>query len=217
MNRRLHLRRARTNANANAKTTNAADPSASRASVDAEAARRTEALLARLPAREWRVLSDVDRRHGVEHVLVGPGGVFAIVSRKPAGSGARVRDGMLWLRDGGDARADRSGAAINRRALDAARALQREIRVRTGRGPAVHAVVVLWCEFPQGVAESSRVVFVHGRDLAGWLTHRARELDGPGCAEIAVALEAIAHDEPPVRHLPRPRLPHSPGTRRRAA
>ena len=185
---------------------------------DEEAVGRTAALLERLPAREWTVLSDVDPRHGVEHVLVGPGGVFAITSHKPAGAGVRVRDGVLWLRREHDARADRPGVAINRHVLEATRALHREIRVRTGRGPVVHPVVVLWCEFPQRVAESSRIAFVHGRDLPAWVTHRARELDESGRAEIVGALRAMAPPAPPepaVRHLPRPRIPH--GSRRRAA
>jgi hypothetical protein len=182
---------------------------------DEEAVQRTDALLRRLPAREWTVLADVDPRHGVEHVLVGPSGVFAIASHKPPGAGARVRDGILWLRHGHDARADRPGVAINRHALEAARALHREIRARTGRGPMVHPVVVLWCEFPQRVAESSRIAFVHGRDLQTWVMHRARELDERGRTEIVQALSAIGPPEPAVRHLPRPRMPH--GSRGRHA
>jgi hypothetical protein len=74
---------------------------------------------------------------------------------------------------------------------------------------------VWWCEFPQRVAESSRIAFVHGRDLPAWVTHRALELDEPGRGEIVQALRAIAPSESAVRHLPRPRLPHS--SRRHAA
>lgn len=163
---------------------------------DDEAAARTDALLRRLPEREWTVLSGVDARHGVDHVLVGRRGVFAISSRKPAG--ARMRDGVLWLRRerdrDHDARADRPGVAINRHVLDGARALQRDVRTRTGRGPAVHAVVVLWCEFPQGVAESSRIAFVRGRDLPSWLAERPPELDDLGRGEIAQALRAREED-----------------------
>jgi hypothetical protein len=157
---------------------------------DEEAARRTDALLDKLPERAWTVLEDVDPRHGVDHVLVGPGGVFAIASRKPAGAGARVRDGVLLVRRDRDTRADRPGVEINRQVLDAARALHREIRSRTGRGPTVHPVVVLWCEFPQRVAESSRIVFLHARDLPSWLAERPVELDDPGRAEIVQALRA---------------------------
>jgi hypothetical protein len=189
--------------------------SATQPAADEEAQQRTDALLSRLPAREWTVLRDVDRRHGVEHVLVGPTGVYTVASHKPPGAGARVRDGVLWLRRERDTRADRPGVAINRQVLDGARAVHREIRVRTGRGPVVHPVVVLWCEFPQRVAESSRIAFVHGRDLPAWVTHRPRELDELGRAEIVQALQSVEGERSTVRHLPRPKLPH--GHRRRAA
>lgn len=185
-----------------------------------QASDRTESLLRRLPERDWTVMADVELRHGAEHVLIGPGGIFVIASHKPAGAGARVRDGVLWLRREHDARAERPSVAINRGVLDAARALQREIRTRTGRGPAVHPVVVLWCEFPQRVAESGRIAFVHGRDLPSWVVHRAPELDGPGCREIVQALKAIAPavagDGRAAGRRRRPRLPHSPARRRAA-
>jgi hypothetical protein len=197
-------------------------PRSQRHVPDTEAAHRTEALLLRLPARDWTALGQVDPRHGVDHVLVGPGGVFALVSHNPAAAVARVRDGILWLRRDRDARADRPGVAVNRQVLEAARALQREIRTRTGRGPVVHPVVVLWCEFPQRVAESSRIAFVHGRDLPAWVTHRGPELDEQGRREIVQALRAIASPESggrAVRHLlpARPRIPHAPRRRHRAA
>lgn len=156
------------------------------------AAERTDRLLGRLASRDWDVISDVDPRHGVDHVVVGPGGVFAITSRMPEGVGvARVKDGMLWLRKGGDSRADKPGGAIKRQVLESAKALHKEIRTRTGRGPQVQPVVVLWCEFPQAVAESSRVAFVRGRDLLDWLTRRPQQLDAQGRAEIVQALTAI--------------------------
>ncbi len=183
-------------------------PRSPRELPDEEAAQRTEALLRRLPEREWSVLPGMDPRHGVDHVLVGPGGVFAIASHTPPGAAARVRDGVLWLRHDHDTRADRPEVAVNRHVLDAARTLHREIRSRTGRGPTVHAVVVLWCEFPQRIAESSQIAFVHGRDLPAWVTHRPVELDEVGRGEIVQALRAVGSPERGVRaalHLPRPR------------
>ena len=126
--------------------------------------------------------------------LVGPGGVFLIASRKPEGPGVRVRDGVLWLRRGGDARSDRPGVAINRQVLDSARVLAREIRSRTGRGPKIHPVVVLWCEFPQAVVETRQITFVHARDLLWWLSARPRQLDEGGRAEVVRAIKAIPHE-----------------------
>jgi hypothetical protein len=187
---------------------------------DEGAAQRSEALLRRLPEREWSVLAGVEERYGVDHVLVGPGGVFAIASHTPLTAAARVRDGVLWLRRDHDARADRPQGAINRHVLDAARALHREIRSRTGRGPAVHPVVVLWCEFPERIVESSRIAFVHGRDLLAWVTHRPAELDEAGREEVVRALRAIRPAEPgarAVRHLPRPHIQLPSRPRHKAA
>jgi hypothetical protein len=165
------------------------------AALDGDAAQRTDRLLHRLADREWDVISGLSPRLGIDHVLVGPRGVFAIASQMPAGVGAaRVKDGMLWLRKGGDCRTDRPGEAINRHVLESAKALQKQIRGRTGRGPIVVPVVVLWCEFPQAVAESSRVAFVRGRDLPDWLSHRPQQLDAEGRAEIVQAIRAIPSD-----------------------
>lgn len=162
--------------------------------IDEQAARRTDGLLARLADREWSVLDEIDPRHGVDHVLVGPGGVFLVASRKPEGPGVRVRDGVLWLRRGADTRSDRPGVAINRQVLDSARALQREIRSRTGRGPKIHPVVVLWCEFPQAVVEARQITFVHARDLLWWLSARPPQLDEGGRLEVVEAIKAIPHE-----------------------
>ncbi len=180
-----------------------------------EAVRRTDELLARLPRRDWTVLSDIDPRHGVDHVLVGRGGVFVIASRKPRGAGVRARDGVLWLRHDADARADKPGVTTNRQALDAARVLHREIRARTALGPTVLPVVVLWCEFPQRVAESSRIAFVHGRDLSAWLAARPRRLDEAAQTEIVQALRASRSSGVGGRSR-RPHIPHR-GPGRRAA
>jgi len=158
--------------------------------TDKEAAKRTDLILRRLPEREWTVLEDVDPKHGVDHVLVGPGGVFAITSRKPDGPGVRVKDGVLLLRRGHDMRADRPGVGINRSVLDAARLLDREMRARGAAHPQIHPVVVLWCEFPQAVAESSQIAFVHGRDLLSWLSQRPRRLDEQNSREIVTTLRA---------------------------
>ncbi|MCL2770305.1 MAG: NERD domain-containing protein [Solirubrobacterales bacterium] len=180
-----------------------------------EAAHRTDELLGRLASRGWTVISDVDSRRGIDHVVVGPGGLFVIASHKPASGAARVKDGVVWLRRGVDARGDRPGVAINRSVLDAARAVHREVRVRTGRGPWVHPVVVLWCEFPQRVAESKQIAFVHGRDLVQWLTARPEEIDEPARGEIVNALHGVAGAGAGLgRH--RWRAPHI-GGRRRAA
>ncbi len=100
---------------------------------------------------------------------------------------------------GGDARSDRPGVSINRQVLDSARTLQREIRARSGRGPKIHPVVVLWCEFPQAVVESRQITFVHGRDLLLWLSARPRQLEEIGRGEVVQAIRAIPREGRTVR------------------
>lgn len=157
----------------------------------------------RLAGRDWEVIRGVDSRRGVDHVLVGPPGVFAIASRMPEGVGAaRVKDGMLWLRKGADPRADKPGGTISRQVLEASKSLHKEVRARTGRGPNVTPVVVLWCEFPQAVAESSRIAFVRGRDLLQWLSDRPQQLDVQGRAEVVQAISAIPAEPHATRWSP---------------
>lgn len=175
---------------------------------DVDADRRTDAVLRRLPAESWSIVSCATARHGApDHVVVGPAGVYVIASRLPQGC-VRVKDGVPWLRSGDDAQADRPGVGVSRKVIDPARHLNREIRLRSGHTAAVHPVVVLWSEFPQRVAETRQVAYVHGRNLAAWLLQREQELEAAPQAEIADAVEQAA------RHGIRrgPRVP-----RRRAA
>lgn len=165
---------------------------ADREERDREAHERTHRVLLGLPEQQWTVVSPYDHRNGHSgHVLVGPAGVYLVISRKPPGS-VRVKDGVPWFRQGADSQHERPATDVARKALDPAQALAREIRSRTGRGPVVHPVVVLWSEFPQRVAETNQVTFLHGGELAGWLRARAPELDRPGLDEIAQATANIA-------------------------
>jgi hypothetical protein len=157
-----------------------------------EAYDKTHRVLLALPEQQWSVISPYELRHGrPAHVMVGPGGVYLIIARKPPGS-VRVKDGTAWLRHTGDTQRERPGTDVTRKAVEPAQALAREIRSRTGRGPVVHPVVVLWSEFPQGVVETSNVTYVHGRELAGWLRSRAPELEGQGLDVVAQATANIA-------------------------
>ena len=157
-----------------------------------EAQRRTEAVLDRLPTDSWSVVLH-NCRDGVDHVAVGPGGVYLIASHQPQGC-VRVKDGVPWLRRGDDPGSDRPSPALQRKVADPARHLQREIRDVAGQTATVHAVVVLWSEFPQRVAETSQVAYVHGRNLAGWLQGRAQELGDGARAPVVDALRQVEGD-----------------------
>lgn len=160
-----------------------------------DAYERTHRVLLALPEQQWTVVSPYPLRHGqVAHLVVGTGGVYLVVARKPPGS-VRVKDGVPWLRQTGDAQRERPGTDVARKAMDPAQALAREIRSRTGRGPAVHPVVVLWSEFPQRLVQTNQVTFVHGSDFAGWLRSRPPELDRPGLDEVAQAVSNIGAEQ----------------------
>jgi hypothetical protein len=169
-------------------------------------------VLLGLPAGEWSVVGQFEHRPGqTSHVAVGLSGVYLIVARQPEGC-VRVKDGVPWSRQGADARAERAHTDINRKVLEPAQTLERQIRTRTRHRPPVHPVVVLWSEFPQRVAETRRITFVHGRDLGGWLRRRSGELDTQGQADVA---EIVAHMAENGTRGPR-RRPRSPRARRAA-
>jgi len=167
---------------------------APRSAESREAEARTEAVLRGLPGAHWTIISSYHPGHGdSEHVVVGDAGVFLVLSRKPLGC-VRVQDGVVWLRHGGTAQADRPGVAINRRVIDPARSLQREIRARTGANHWVSPVVVLWSEFPQRVAETRQLAFVHGRDLSTWMRSRPVALSAADQAAVVVAVEDLMRE-----------------------
>jgi len=156
-----------------------------------DAYERTARVLGALPSQRWHVVGPLHYRSAQPaHIVVGPGGVYLVRARKPDGS-VRVKDGVPWLRRAGT-QGERAGVDVNRKLVEPAEALAREIRARTGRGPAVHPVIVFWCEFPQRVAETNQLSFVHGSELAGWLRSRPAELEHPGLEEVAQVAANIA-------------------------
>jgi hypothetical protein len=162
-----------------------------------EAERRTDAVLSRLPRETWSVLgAGTLVGHGAaDHVVVGPGGVYLIASHQPGGC-VRVKDGVAWLRHGDDPRADRPSVALQRKVVSPARQLHRELRDLGRDCPPVHAVVVVWSEFPQRVAETNQVAYVHGRNLAAWLQARAEELEaGTRGRVVAAVTQAVGEPQ----------------------
>lgn len=175
-----------------------------------DAYERTHRVLAALPEQQWSIVSPYELRHDQRsHVAVGTNGVYLIIARKPPGS-VRVKDGVPWLRQTGDAQRERAGTDVVRKALEPASALARQIRSRTGRAVAVHPVVVLWSEFPQGTVKTSQITFVHGRDLAGWLRARPAELDRDGIDQVAQTVRDVAAEHARHGHAPGPHPSGSP-------
>jgi hypothetical protein len=139
--------------------------------------RQTASQLARL-SDTWRVVHDVpDGRGNWDHIAIGPGGVFAIDS-KWFSREARVADDVL-----SSGRIRERGVAHRGRAVRLKEALERE----TGSAPWVQAVVAVWGDFPQGVAEENKVVYLDAARLVDWLQARPSFLTAERVERIAGA------------------------------
>jgi hypothetical protein len=131
------------------------------------------ALLLELARRGWAVSHD-------DQIAVGPGGAYLLEERKLNGRVA-LADGSLVVSRGDDEAwrmSDGVAGRIRASAKDARRVL----------GAAnlhwVRPVVVLWCDFPAGVAEHAGVTYVHGYRLVRWLTEQP-EIVSPQSLESA--------------------------------
>jgi hypothetical protein len=153
----------------------------------AEGERRTRRELLKLG---WHFIEDVpDSRGNYDHVVVGPAGVFHLETKYPSGI-AEVVDGALRIRGRhGETRAGTLN--VRGRLLGGSAALCREIERQCGERSWVSGVVVLWSPFPQRVVESERIVYLHGKELRGWLGARREALEQPMVALLEGALDAI--------------------------
>lgn len=147
-----------------------------RTGADGEVATAKE--LAKLARGGWRPVHDraLDKAN-IDHIVIGPGGVYAIDSKNWKGTikvsnGEVVVDGNVRSRVPGSCRS--TAAKINSR-----------VSGSTGNGAWVQGVVVFWGDFPQRVVESNKVVYVAGDALAEWLHARPPKLSGIEIDEIA--------------------------------
>lgn len=160
----------------------------------ADGRRRTRRTLASLERSGWEVTHNVSVPSGsrVDHLLVGPCGVFILDSRawngvvtvdnKGATITPRNDPGAAWVAYG------------HHRALPpAAAAVVRSLAAVTG-GPigGVRAVVVVWATFPERVVASGSVTYVAGEHLVEWLSTQPHSLDGSGLRALrAVDLSTL--------------------------
>lgn len=161
----------------------------------AEGERKTEKALRPLERGGWRTFHDLQARYGnYDHITVGPAGVFLLESKNLMGT-VELRDGMPYLQRRLDPEAKMPFERIRPQALAAAARLKEEIERRTGERTWVQAVVVFWSEFPQGVVDDGRCVFLHGSKLRGWMEGRPARLSEAGVEAIAVGVARVADGE----------------------
>jgi len=173
----------------------------------AEGERKTEKALEPLARSGWRIVHDVQARYGnYDHIAVGPAGVF-LLETKNLGGIVELRDGVPHLRRRLDPEADTRLDRIRPRALAAAAHLKEDIERRTGHRTWVQAVVVFWSEFPDGLVDDGRCIFVHGPRLHALMQGRPNRLSQTHAEEIAAAIACIADREPSEDDLPVSREP----------
>lgn len=173
-----------------------------------EGERKTAKELTRLERAGWHVAHDVQNGHGnYDHIAVGAAGVYLLESKNLQGI-VEIRDGVPHLQRRLDPEDNKPWGSIPRRALADAARLKEEIEARTGHRTWVQAVVVLWAEFPAGVVEDDRCIFVHGPRLRAWLQDRPSRLAQAEAEEIAAGIASISRDAgakdvaPPARLSP---------------
>jgi hypothetical protein len=138
--------------------------------------------LAGLELAGFRALHDIDTGYGnIDHVIVGPTGVFALETKAWRGAVYCGRDGHLM-----------AGTIDQERAIKQAKGAAMEVHGRldkSGLGTWVEAVIVLTArDLPKGRIRRSDVTVIELADLPAFLAERPTKL---GSLEIARARAAI--------------------------
>jgi hypothetical protein len=155
----------------------------------ADGERRTEDAVRSLRRDGWVVRHDLDGRYGnIDHVVVGPPGIFLLDSKALRGTVTVESSGSLVVEpeDGRPWRWD----TIDGRTRGAAAGLHSTLAGHLGRsGFRVFPVVVIWASFEARAVDAKGVSFVHGAELEKWLRNQ-RPRYTPG--EIAAFGQALA-------------------------
>jgi hypothetical protein len=113
----------------------------------------------------------------VDHLAIGPSGVYVLDSRAWAGV-VTVDNKGATITPKGDPGAAWTAYGHHRALPPAAAAVVRRLSVVTGdRIRAPRAVVVIWAAFPERVAVSGSLTYVAGEHLVRWLSDQPRQLD----------------------------------------
>lgn len=166
----------------------------------AEGEERTGKELARLEPLGWHVRHDLTDAYGnIDHVAVGPGGVFLLDTKSRSGE-ISIENGVVVQRRPLSPRNDSRDFRLPGRMRGAAVGLRGRLRAATGLDERVTAVVVIWGAFPQGVVEDDQVVYMAGEQLAVWLSSRPPQLDRRQQNLFTLALDsglAVSSSESP--------------------
>ena len=156
----------------------------------ADGERRTERVLRKIERHGWHSVHDREGRYGnLDHVVVGPGGVFLLDSKNLSGTVTLGDSGLETHYQG----APRDGFTYTRLAgavSGAAAYLRERIAATTKLTYWVQAVVVVWGEFTEPDEQSGNVTYVSGEHLENWLLSQPLRLSARDRQLIALGLDA---------------------------
>jgi Nuclease-related domain len=153
----------------------------------AEGEKATAKALRKLPAG-WEVVHDIDIGRGnVDHVVVGPPGVFVLDSKNLSGV-VSIEAGVLSVRWREDPEDGYELPKLASRMRWLARTIEARLHGDGVRATDVQPVVVIWAPFEQRSRLSGRVAWVSGKEVGRVLANRPGRLSCDEVAEIAAAL-----------------------------
>jgi hypothetical protein len=160
----------------------------------AQGERATAKALRRLARGGWTLINDIDTGRGnLDHVLIGPAGVFLLESKSLSGV-LRVKRGVLFVRWREDPDHGYDDRRITKVVAARARGLERQLGAH-GFRTSVQPVVVLWGSFAQRSIQSKGVAWVRGKEIASVLAARPATLAPEDVARLADLIRA-SYDTP---------------------
>lgn len=139
----------------------------------------------------WILYNDVETEYGnIDHILVGPAGVFILESKRLAGQ-VKVEDGKLIVRWHEDPEDGYENGSIPPRARGAAYTVSSALK-SAGIKVWVQAIVVLWADFDQRSLEADKVAWVRGQELATDLAARPVKYSGNALERLTSATRSAA-------------------------
>lgn len=156
----------------------------------------TARVLEGLQQKGWIVLHDLSAGKGnVDHIVVGPTGVYLLDSKRLGGSVKVDASGVTVQRIEDPELAYRHTGSDH--LLSLARQTHGRILASSRINTWVTPVMVLWAEFPQRVVED-RCVYVHGDELVAWLLSRPQAIAPSRLPQVADAVRSAWSTELPL-------------------
>jgi hypothetical protein len=156
----------------------------------AEGERKTGDILKRLERDGWRSVHGRQARFGdLDHIAVGPGGIFLLNTKNLSGS-ITVEENGLTASYGDSPWKSFTHTKLSPAMRGDAKHLKERVCAATGLTYWVQPVVVIWGAFGPSEVERDGVAYLQGTRLADWLRNQPHRLSRRDAELIQLGLEA---------------------------